>query len=71
MPGMLSLVEGSTGVGGGGIGPAERLEDEGSCVGVPEAPRKTTWLSRRDNECRIRAISAAGSTLLVKEANAL
>ena len=69
MPGMLSLIEGSVGVGGGGIGPGSVLEDEGSCVGVLDVPLKAMWVSRRDSECRMRAISADGSTLLAKKAN--
>ena len=71
MPGMLSLMEGSVGVDGGGIGPGRMLEGEGSCVGVLDVPRETIWVSRRDSECRIRAISAVGSTALAKKANLL
>ena len=70
MPGMLSLTEGSVGVNDGGIGPARILEGEGSCDGVLDAPRETIWVSRRDSECRMRAISVVGSTLLAKKANA-
>ena len=69
MPGMLSLIEGSIGVDDGGIGPGRLMEDEDSCVGVLDVPRKPIWVSRRDSECRMRAISAVGSTMLAKKAN--
>jgi len=64
---MLSLIEGSTGVNGGGIRPADKLDGEDSCVGVLDVPRNTIWVSRRDSECRMRAISVVGSTLLARK----
>lgn len=66
---MLPPTEGSTGVDGGGIGPASTLDEEDSRVGVLAAPRSAMCVSRRDNECRMRAISVVGSTLLAKKAN--
>jgi len=68
---MLSLAEGSMEADDGSTGPPSMLDDEASCVGVLDVPRNIRWLSRRDNECRIREISAVGSTLLVKETNLL
>lgn len=64
---MLSLVEGSPAFEDGIAGTASTPDDEASCVGVLDVPRNTIWVSRRDSECRIRAISAVGSTLLAKK----
>lgn len=68
MPGML-LIEGSVGVEDADTGPAGTFDDEASWVGVPDAQRDRTCVSRRDRECRIRASSAVGSTFLMNEVN--